>query len=765
MIWACALVIAGGFAAQHSRLLLSSDICILLIVASVLMLFRRSTRYPGCFVFGLGWFLLAGQEIVDARLPHQYAGDSLLTDVQIIDFPRRAGNSLVMLVTPLNDPRLPPRSRVSWFEPVTEPALGDVWRLELRLKKPRGLSNPGVFDREAWLFRNEIHATGYVVNGKRNRRLASGTESAVDAFRRDFIARSTRAAPSPDIAAVLAAIGVGARHKISSEQWDRYAVSGTSHLMAISGLHIGLAASAAFLLARVLTSVFSRLDNAHLVSILVALLCACAYGVVSGLGVPAQRATLMLLVAGITVLRRRSVAVIRTVAQAAVIVFIAHPVATMAPGFHLSFAAVLLLLWLAGVRQPCSDRRTLMRRAGDRLRQLFRIQVFLLFGLMPLTVLWFQRIAPLALPVNLVAVPLFSFVTVPFTLIGLVLGDSAGFAGQAALMIAAHSIRLIETLIVRTSGLPFVNFTVVEVRGFLSLVVFLPALLALLPKGWPGRYVALLAVVALLLHPPIRPPEGCVDTHVLDVGQGLATVLQTQERTLVFDTGVSFRGGGSVAEQVIVPFLKSRGLKRIDRLIVSHSDIDHSGGVATLAGYAIIADVRAGEPLPESGLTVALCEAGQTWNDDGVRFRILHPRATSSRNGNDSSCVLLIETGQYAILLTGDIEAAAERDIVAGKAWERIDAVVVPHHGSLTSSSAAFVNAVAPRIAIVSSGFNNRWGFPKAEVVARWSAVGATIFNTASSGAVSFRLCRESGLGPTRLDRHERQRFWRDEAG
>lgn len=762
MIWACVLVIAGGFAAQHSRLSPSSDICIVLIVASLLMLFRRRSRYMGCFVFGLGWFLLAGQQIVDARIPNQYVGDSLLADVRIVDFPRQVGSSVVMVVAPQGDQRLPPRSRVSWYQPDIAPALGDVWRLELRLKRPRGLSNPGVFDREAWLFRNRIHATGYVVESKRNRLLATGTGSSVEVFRREFVARSADVAPSPAIAAVLAAIGVGARHEVSRQQWDRYAASGTSHLMAISGLHIGLAASAAFLLARVLTSAFPRAGNAHLASILVALGCACAYAAVSGIGVPAQRAVLMLLFGGITVLRRRSVAALRTVALAGLIVFLVHPVATMAPGFHLSFSAVVLLVFLAGVRQPRAGQAALVQRAGDRLQQLFRIQVFLLFGLMPLTVLLFQRIAPLALPVNLIAVPLFSIVTVPFTLIGLVLGEIAGFAGPTALLIAARSIQFMEALIAWATALPFVNHTVVAPRGLLRVAIFLTAVLALLPKGWPGRHVALVAVLALLLQPPLRPPAGCVDTHVLDVGQGLATVLQTHNRTLVFDSGASFRGGGSVAEQVIVPFLRSRGLKEIDWLIVSHADIDHSGGVAALADYAVIKDLRAGEALPESGLTVTLCSSGQRWRDDGVRFRILHPQGTGFRNGNDASCVLVVETGQHAVLLTGDIEVAAEREVIATRDWERIDAVVVPHHGSLTSSSVAFVDAVAPEIAVVSSGFNNRWGFPKPEVVARWSAAGASVLNTASSGAVSFRLCRHSGLAPPRLDRHERRRFWRN---
>ncbi|MGI9235760.1 MAG: DNA internalization-related competence protein ComEC/Rec2 [Woeseiaceae bacterium] len=764
MIWACVLILAGGFAAQHSRLPLSSDTCLLILVSSILVLGVRRARGAGWFTFGLGWFLLAGQGIVDDRLQPRYAGDSLLANVRIVDFPKKFGQSVVMVVEPVADPRLPPRSRISWFEPGVTPEIGDVWRLELRLKRPRGLSNPGVFDREAWLFRSRIHATGYVVGGKRNQRLDSSTESAVNAFRRGFVERTGRVASSPEIAAVLAAIAVGARHDVSREQWRRYAISGTSHLMAISGLHIGLAAGVAFLFARFTMSFLPLFAHSHLVSIVAAVIFSGAYALVSGLGVPAQRATLMLAIAAVALLRRRSVSPVETIALAAMVVFVIDPVATMAPGFHLSFSAVVLLMWLACRRNRDARTHHLVTRAADRVRQLFAIQTMLLFGLMPLTILLFQRIALLALPVNLLAVPLFSLATVPFTLIGLATGSTLEAAGNAALTIAAQSIECLEAVIAFVVSIPLADVTVGGYHSFDWLVVILPALFSALPRGWPGRYVAFLAVALLLLQTPTRPPAGCVDVSVLDVGQGLSIVLETRNHTLLYDTGVSYRGGGSVAEQVVVPFLESRRVDRIDWLIVSHADVDHSGGVATLLDHTDVGQLLVGEPLREAGHAALRCEVGTSWKADDVRFSILHPRAESPRVGNDSSCVLLVRAGRYGLLLTGDIEVAAERQIIEERTWTRIDAVIVPHHGSLTSSSATFVDAVAPRVAIVSAGFENRWGLPKEAVSKRWQAVGAEVLNTAKSGAVRFRFCRDSGLGTVTRDRDDRRRFWRDGA-
>ncbi|MGB5450416.1 MAG: DNA internalization-related competence protein ComEC/Rec2, partial [Woeseiaceae bacterium] len=419
-------------------------------------------------------------------------------------------------------------------------------------------------------------------------------------------------------------------------------------------------------------------------------------------------------------------------------------------------------LWLAQIRTNLAVTGRYIGRTANAIRQLVTMQLYLLFGLMPLTVILFDRIAFLATPVNLVAVPLFSFITVPFTLTGLAVGGGQGIVGHCALRIAAKSIEWLLALIEQAARLPFADTTITTLQGFGLLVVFMPCLLIVLPRGWPGRRLSVLAVLALLLQSPKPPATGCLDAHTLDVGQGLAIVLQTNRSTVMFDTGASFRDGGAVAEHVVVPFLRSRGISRIDRLIVSHADIDHSGGVRTILEHADIEMMLVGEPLREVDLATSACAAGHQWQVDDVSFRILHPHPGRPREGNDSSCVLLVEAGRHGLLLTGDIEAAVEREIIERAELRAVDAVVVPHHGSLTSSSESFVDVVSPQIAIVSAGYGNRWGFPKEQVRRRWQAVGAEVLSTATAGAVSLRLCETGGIQNLRMDRLERRRFWRD---
>jgi competence protein ComEC len=698
-------------------------------------------------IAGAALFLAAAFEVVDSRLEPQFAGDSMLTRIRVIDFPRVTTSTTVSFVAePINDSRIPARIRLSWFEPPVMLRLGDVWQLELRLKRPRGNSNPGVFDYEAWMFRESIGAAGYVVSGKRNRLLDSGNLSVQERLRQQFVDRVTRLAPDRDSAAVLAAIAVGARHLISAQQWERYASTGTSHLMAISGLHIGLASGVAYIAALLVSGLAACRGNRHEFALVFSLLTAVAYAFISGFDVPARRAVLMITLLAVTALRRRQIDGILILCTACVCVVILDPLATMAPGFKLSFTAVLVLIWLARRRTALTPGRFSGYRAVLAIQSLAKLQILLLLGLMPLTVLIFHRIAFAAPVVNLIAVPLFSVFTVPLTLVGLVFAGPLQIFGDQALLAAASSIGLLERWIGAAASVDAASVQVSTIAGFAWFLVAMPLLLVLLPPGWPGRHLAWVALLPLLLYKPAGPPHGCVDLDVLDVGQGLATVLRTSGHVAVFDTGASFRQGSSMGERVVLPYFSSLGIDRVDQLIVSHADLDHAGGLGDVVAGVVVADLLAGEPVHGGRMASRPCVAGQAWRWDGVEFRIIHPLDGPSAEGNDASCVLLVEAGDYRLVLTGDIEKSVEYALVRDGAVPHADVVVVPHHGSGTSSTSPFVRALSPSFAIVSAGFQNRWGFPKPDVVARWESAGAKVLGTATSGAIGVRMCRKSGV-------------------
>lgn len=759
----CLLVLAGGFAAQHSRVLFSSEQCYALFAVAVLLLPIRRVRQLGIGLLGFVLFMHAGLQIIDARLHSKFAGESLLTQVRIADFPKRTGLSYSFTVEPAaakysnnrSDHRIPLRSRVSWFDPQVAPEIGDIWELELRLKRPRGSSNPGGFSYENWTFREHIHAVGYVVPGQRNQLVAAQQLSFVDTVRRDFVREAINV--DSNAAPVLVAVGVGTRHLLTAEQWQRFAVTGTSHLIAISGLHIGLAAAATYALLAPLLGLLRCPGNTLRTASLFALICASAYAILSGLGVPAQRALLMLVVVTATFVSRRSVDFPRTVALSALVVYWLDPVSSMAPGFVLSYGAVIALLWFG---------RSYSRCAGfSRPLQVLRMQVALLFALAPITAWLFQRISLTAPMINLLVVPVFSIVSVPLILASLALAPVWQDGSHFSLEIAAVSINLIEALIVFVADAPISNTVIAGMAGWDSgivLVIALPALWIALPRGWPGRELSILALLVLFDFKPSAPPRACFDTQVLDVGQGLAVVVRTDTSSLLFDTGAAYRSGSSAVDRTVMPFLQYQGVRALDWLVVSHADNDHAGGFRVLANAIEIKNIFAGEVLPDIGRDVKACVAGNRWNKDGVDFQFLHPTAASTLTGNDASCVLLISAGEERLLLTGDIEKTAERQLLERISFASARVVLVPHHGSSTSSSPALVQRLRPKMAIVSAGYGNRWGFPDERVVGRWNAEGATVLATSGSGAIGFRLCSNGKLSALKLERERQRRFWHD---
>lgn len=761
MIKACLSLLAGAYALHFTSFAAPSGLILIALCGAGGLLRIGGRNCAALFAIGLILFAWHSTAVLDSRLQDGLEGDSMLAVVRIIDFPRTRGSSVSFLAEPVDDRRIPRRVRLSWYQPPEAPEIGDVWALELRLKPPRGTSNPGVFDYETWLFQQRIGATGYIVNGQRNRLLQTDAAGRLARLRRQVTNRITTVIDDSEAAAVIAAITVGARHLVSDEQWTRYARSGTSHLMAISGLHVGLAASAAYAVALLGSMLVRWPGNHQRIALCTSLVVAAAYSLLSGFAVPAQRATLMLCLLVLVLLRAREPGPFVILAAACTLVVVGDPLSTLTAGFKLSFGAVVLLLWLAR-RRVASHGGSAVARMTLIAAQLATVQLFLLSGLMPFTVSIFHRIAVVAPAVNFTAVPLFSFVTVPFALAGLILDGPFAIAGDAALRVAALSVQLIENLIDLSLGLPHTDVNTANITGAGWIALGLVLAWVLLPPGWPGRYIAWLAAYAVAGFHVAGPPDDCFDTTVLDVGQGLAVVVRTREKTLLYDTGAAWPGGASMAERVVLPYLSGQGIERVDRIVVSHADVDHAGGLADMLAGIAVNDVMAGEVLDTSTAVTRRCRLGDHWDWDGVRFRILHPAPGEALAGNDASCVLAIEAGAARLLITGDIESGVERSLLHGDSNVASDVVVVPHHGSRTSSSRPFVATVAPDLALISAGYGNRWGLPRPDVVRRWQNAGAKVLTTATGGAIRLRLCDSAGIVDLERHRDRVRRVWHE---
>jgi len=747
MTRACLGLLAGMYALQLSSFAVKSDYLNAVFVAGSLLLLLRQWWPLFWFTVGALLYGIAAQQLIASRIPADIAGDSIVARFEVLGFPSVNAETTSFLAHPLDDARLPAKIRLSWFDPMLAIGNGDIWQLEVRLRRPRGNRNPGGFDYESWLFREHIGAVGYVVNSSRSHLLTQGTTDLTQRIRVRFVSRVAELIDDPEQVSVLAAVVVGTRHLITAEQWQRYAATGSSHLMAISGLHIGLAAAGAYFVVLILSGI-SRgggdARNHHQIAIVCSLLIAILYAQISGLAVPARRASIMLALAAISLLRMHRPDLLFIVSATCFAIAVTDPLATMAPGFMLSFAAVVALIWIA--------RR---RRSG-----LPALQLNLLLGLMPFTAILFDRVSFAALPVNLIAVPLFSFVTVPLSLLGLLLDGPLRPVGDQAILLAGQSIALLEYVLRLVAASKWASFVVPAIAGVAWLYILLPATWVLLPSGWPGRHLAWLGVMSTLLYVPRPPAAGCAVVTFLDVGQGLAVAVRTHSHMLLYDSGPAYRSGGNAAETVLLPYLRSLGIGSIDRLIISHADLDHAGGAATIAAAMPVKQIMSGEPLP--GMQSLPCRAGQNWSYDGIRFSVLHPAIGSDFEGNNRSCVVLVEAGENRVLLSGDIEKAAEHALVREHRLPSVYAVSVPHHGSRTSSTAPFVETLQPSIAVVSAAYGNRWGFPKEDVVERWKAVGTTVMNTATAGAIEMRVCAKTGLESITQYRVLNRRIWHE---
>ena len=637
-------------------------------------------------------------------------------------------------------------------------APGERWQLVVRLKQPHGHSNPNGFDYEAWLLERGVRATGYVRPRSEPLRLqefvhapAYWIESARDRLR----TRVRTVLGEASAAGVIAALTMGDQAAIPPEQWQVFTRTGVNHLMSISGLHVTMLSGLAFALCAFLWKRSARLTlllPATKAAALIGLLAALAYALLAGFAVPAQRTVFMLAVVAIALWRGNLAVADEVLARALLVVLLIDPWAVLAPGFWLSFGAVAVIMLVSVHR---------LRQPGVLLAWA-RVQWAVTLALMPPLLVMFQQVSLISPLANALAIPLVSLVVVPLALAGLALPV------DALLLLAEWLMALCLTALQWFSALPEAVWTQHAPPAWTLPVAMAGVVWMLLPRGFPSRWIGVLALMPMLLLRPEPPAAGAVRMTVLDVGQGLAVVAQARSHALLFDAGPAFGPTADSGTRIIVPFLRAAGIRGLDVLVISHDDHDHTGGVHSVLQAVPVASMLSSlndfDPLLLLGPEERRCHSGLSWNWDGVMFEILHPpRGTDvavRKKSNDRSCVLKISAGGGSVLIAADIERRSERLLLdTAAAALRADVLVVPHHGSRTSSTGDFVRAVAPLAVIFPVGYRNRFRHPHPEVVERYTEAGSSSHRTDLDGAITFEL------GPGRslvINRHRDRylRYW-----
>ncbi len=716
-------------------------------------------------------------------LPHDLEGRDLVVTGVVASLPQQGPGGLRFRfeLDPVaaDDPlaRVPRTLALGWYagyhedaaavQPRSELRAGQRWRFSVRLRQPHGNLNPDGFDYELMLLEQGVRATGYVRDAPAAMLDASAGHPVERARQR---VRDAIYAHVPDrrAAGVLAALAVGDQSAIERDDWDLFRNAGVAHLMSISGVHVTMFA---WLAGIAIAALWRRSARATLwLATPIAarwggLAAATAYALFSGWGVPSQRTIWML--ATVTVLRAAGVRWpwIVVLLVAAVVVTALDPWALTQAGFWLSFTAVGLLMassYATGAAREADSVtapgwRGWPGRVGAGLRDGLRAQVIATLGLTPLTLVFFQQVSLVGFLANLVAIPLVTLVITPLALVGIAVSPlwSVGAAIVAGLV----------GLLTRLTAVPGAVWTLPVAPLWAQLAGLLAAALVVMPVPWRAKALAVPLALALLI-PPLDPPAaGSFDLVAADIGQGTAVIVRTREHVLLFDSGPQYSRESDAGQRALVPLLRARGEQHVDLMMLSHRDSDHVGGARSVLGAlrvdALSSSLEDGHPLLEVARRSYRCEAGQRWNWDGVDFAVLHPLPGDYERklrSNAMSCVLRVSGGGRSVLLTGDIEREQEAALVQSQGDAvRSDALVVPHHGSKTSSSAPFLDAVRPSVAVFQAGYRNRFGHPAAEVLARYRARGIRIVASPACGAWQWRAD-----GPTQgtCERVAMRRYW-----
>lgn len=717
----------------------------LFCVAVLAMLLAGLRYWRSClFVLAMLWTCFLAQQRLDQRLTPELEGEVLNITGTVLSLPDIEDRRISFEFAP-DDRTLPRHIKLSWYDTTQNLKAGQHWSFSVKLKQVHGSLNPNGFDYEKMLFMQNIGATGYVKGYAR----LLGQESAwfnIQVLRQRIADKLSSTLKDKAHLALIKALTIGDGSSISAEDWQVFRKTGTTHLIVISGSHVGLIAGLVYwLLLKTWAWTGILRYSPPKVAAFGALCAALFYSALAGFSTPTQRAAVMVAVAMLALLSQRNPRPLHTLACALLAVLMYDPFSVLAAGFWLSFIAVALIIYLVSHRLA---KLTVFF-------ELIKLNSLMSLALAPLTLLFFQQVSIIASIANLIAVPVLSFLVVPLALLAtLLLFITPDLANLLFIPVnALLNTRWLELL----AKLPLASLNHAQPSLWALVCASLAVLLLLAPKGIPARVLGLLLLLPLLFNKVARPAHGTLNLTVLDVGQGLSVALHTATHDLVYDTGAKFSATSDQGKNVVLPFLAQAGIDHLDTLIISHGDNDHIGGADSLLQNSTVQRVLSSVP-EQLTAHAETCLAGQTWTWDGVEFLMLSPFSVASAD-NNHSCVLLIKTAHGNVLLTGDIEQTAEQLLVKHYAEQlQANILLAPHHGSHTSSSLEFLHAVDADTVLISSGYRNSYHHPHADVLQRYQQLQLRYFNTANDGAINVQSAQ--GIWSIQTERALHSHYW-----
>jgi competence protein ComEC len=740
--------------------------CIALSSISVI-LFRHTTSFLISLVItcllGFSWALLVAHHRTQHYLPTVLEGKTLIVLGKVDSIPEYQRHQLrfdflIKKIASQVSVHYPIRVRLSGYRyhPFTKrPRLqkGELWQLAIRLKRPRAFWTPGSFDYQAELFQQNVQAVGYIVDRVSPRLVeAASFYYFIDHLREKLAHHIKKSLQGYPLVGLISALTTGVRYEISDEQWQVMRRTGTNHLFAISGLHLAFISTIIYSITRF---IYCRIPYAVLmvpasqIAAGLTALFAIFYAVLSGFALPVQRALVMLLVFLWASLFRRNITSGHAFYCALLIILVYAPFSVLSASFWLSFMAVAFILYRIVARL----------KPANAWQAWGQMQFGLSLGLIPFSLLFFHQIACLSFVANSIAIPVVGFIILPMALAGSLMTFIIPVGGNALLQLSERLLELIWQLLNYLATLQWTQYSASIATPWLLLTSFLGLLLLLAPQGIPSRFLSLFYLLPLFLWKAEGPKSGEIWFSLLDVGQGLATVIRTQHHNLVYDTGPS--RAIDTGRAVLLPFLQELDIKKLDMLMVSHADNDHIGGSYSLLQQLPVDQIVSSSPEKFLPHRAKFCQEKTSWQWDEVTFEVLYPAANQVYSGNNSSCVLKVSNQKHSILLTGDIEKEGEAYLVNQVADRLASTIlIVPHHGSKTSSSIEFLNKVRPAIALFPTGYHNQFKFPHKVVLNRYKRLKSIIYDTAMDGAISLKSDPVTNVIQVETYQQKHHRFW-----